>query len=315
MTVTEINMPRLLFTIAVPTYNNAKTLGRTIESCLRQTDLTETEILVVNNASTDATSEVITSYSNHGALRCLNNEKTVTMYENHNVCLQNARGRYVLFCHSDDELDPDAIAILKVHLQSRDYPKRYICWGHSLLFDYSAILTRHGYQTGQLFAGERAAIPFLAGGLTPSGTCYSCDILEYGGFIKSTHRLAASDSSTMVYLALKGFRFEMIQQLIFFRTDASTVVNGIPIKEHLNAYCDTYSNLRNQLDGPAFEKLISLVRSSPYPPFLFLYFIASSYPKIVLSRIVRHIATKPWVLMDQLSQLILWKAIAARWAK
>lgn len=308
--MTDPDSKIVFLTIAIPTYNNAETLARTLESCLGQTDLRDCEVLVVDNASTDSTADVIAHYASHPEVRVIRNENTVLMYDNHNICLQNARGSYILFCHSDDALDGEAVAILKMHLKSKNYPKRYICWGHSLFRDYSDMLSLHGYRTGELFAGEKSPAPFLVAGVTPSGTCYSRDVIDYGGFIKSTHRLARSDSSTMVYLALKGFRFEMLQQFIFFRTDASTAVRTVSISEKLDAYCDTYDHLREHLDENALTNLLKVGR---YPPLSFCYFMASSHPGIVLKELFKWALKKPCILRNKVYRKILRKAVTSLW--
>jgi len=296
-----------LITIAIPTYNNANSILGAIDSCLGQSDLHDCEVLVVNNASTDGSDKLIEAYISNSSLRFVNNEKTVSMFENHNICLMHAKGRYVLFCHSDDTLDIDAIAILKAHLKSRSYPKRYVCWGHSLFRDYSSQLSLHGYRTGQLFSGEQAAKPFLAFGLTPSGTCYSRDILDFGGFVASNHRLAPSDSSTMVYLALKGFRFEMYQQLIFFRTAASTAVPDTRPEDALDAYCDTYRSLMRRIDRDELRKLINLARSFGFIPYSFLFFAAEYEPDMVAKIIVRLSIRTPWSIKNKIFWLIILK--------
>lgn len=300
-----------IITIALPVYNNSTMVGRAIESCLQQSDLAECEVLVVDNASTDGTSYIISDYLENHVLRCVRNERTVTMYENHNICLQKASGRYVLFCHSDDALDVDAVAILKSHLKRRAYPKRYVCWGYSLFRDYSRMLNKHGFRPGQIFAGELAAGAFLVGGVTPSGTCYTRDILDYGGFVYSGHRLAPSDSSTMVYLALKGFRFEMLEELLFFRDNASTAIDSRSIADRVEAYCDTYDHLRNKLDEKYFLRLLRLANGFSYPPYLFWYYMASFYPVIVLKEMIISIIKKPLSIRVNWLMLVLCKAITS----
>lgn len=49
---------RLNFCVIVPTYNNSKTLARVLDSVLRQTS----EVIVVNDGSTDVTSEILKNY-------------------------------------------------------------------------------------------------------------------------------------------------------------------------------------------------------------------------------------------------------------
>ena len=101
----------MLFSILIPTYNNEKTIAKTIESALNQDYKGDYEIVIVNNASTDATLSVIESYDD-AKIKLITNPSTVHMYENHNICIENALGDYVVFCHSDDELMPEALKIL-----------------------------------------------------------------------------------------------------------------------------------------------------------------------------------------------------------
>ena len=310
---TTANSSTVLITIAIPTYNNSGTIARTIESCLAQTEFDNCEVLVVNNASTDDTDKVIHHYAqDNPCLHVITNEATVSMYENHNIALNHAKGRYLLFCHSDDALDHDAIAILKAHLASRNYPKRYVCWGHSLFRDYNSMLSLHGYLTGQLFAGEDAAKPFLICGLTPSGTCYSSDVIDFGGFVECSHRLAPSDSSTMVYLALNGFRFEMYQQLIFHRTSPSTAVASTKPSDALDAYCDTYSHLMERV---SLAELLMLVRLRHAPkafPLFFMFFAAAHLPDQVIKELIKRLLRTPWIIRHRLFWKVLFKALRFR---
>ena len=101
----------MLFSILIPTYNNASTIGKTIESALCQDYKGEYEIVIVNNASTDQTLDIINSY-NDSKIKCITNTSTVHMYENHNICIRHSQGKYVVFCHADDLLVPEALKIL-----------------------------------------------------------------------------------------------------------------------------------------------------------------------------------------------------------
>ena len=105
----------MLFSILIPTYNNEQTIARAISSSLNQDYAGDYEIIVVNNASTDSTLQKIREFTDP-RLKVFTNTLTVHMYENHNLCIQHAKGDYVIFCHSDDELCPSALKIGRAHV-------------------------------------------------------------------------------------------------------------------------------------------------------------------------------------------------------
>jgi glycosyltransferase involved in cell wall biosynthesis len=93
--------------IIVPTYNRAHTLPRALESVLRQTDA-RWRLIVVDDGSTDRTSEVLSTYRD---------ERILYHHYSHNCGASYARNRgvefstseYVAFLDSDDELVPEAV--------------------------------------------------------------------------------------------------------------------------------------------------------------------------------------------------------------
>lgn len=288
-------------TIAIPTFNNAGVLAKSIESCLNQTDLDDYEILIINNASTDNTQSIINKFKRNKLIRSINLKKNISMYTNHNLCVEKALGKYVLFCHADDTLDIDAVKVIKYHLAKRKFPNKYIFWGYGLINDYSYALEKYGLQVGNIFAGERAVLPHLSGGLTPSGTCYSRDILEYGGFLDTTHFLQSSDSSSMVFLALKGFRFEMIDNIISHRVLASTHKPKQKLKTLIASYADAYDLLRKKLSASECNRLLnaSMVYNHA-PPLPYLNYISNFNPKEILVPMIVHSILRPWLLGKKL---------------
>ena len=91
--------------IIIPVYNVEKYIGRCIESCLKQ-DLPrdEYEILIVNDGSSDGSMEVVRQYAQ------LNNNIRIVEQENaglsaaRNTGIQNAKGEYLWFVDSDDDI-------------------------------------------------------------------------------------------------------------------------------------------------------------------------------------------------------------------
>ncbi|MGI8557472.1 MAG: glycosyltransferase family 2 protein [Solirubrobacteraceae bacterium] len=95
-----------LVSIAIPTFNRAATLERALASALAQTH-PETEILVSDNASTDATAELCAAHA--GRVRYLRQPRNVGPTENFNTLFRECRGDYVLMLADDDWLDPDYV--------------------------------------------------------------------------------------------------------------------------------------------------------------------------------------------------------------
>jgi glycosyltransferase involved in cell wall biosynthesis len=108
------------FTIAIPVYNGVNNVANAVESAIRQDYEFEFEVLVVDNNSNDGTGKILDNYSDK--IEIVKNVKTISMYENHNVCLKKAKGDYVLFCHSDDVVHKNALSILHKELSSYDFP-------------------------------------------------------------------------------------------------------------------------------------------------------------------------------------------------
>lgn len=244
----------MLLTIAIPCYNNRRTISKAIDSALNQNYDSEYEVLVVDNASTDGTSEVIARY-NSPKLRVVTNPTTINIFQNHNVCLREAKGDYVVFCHSDDELMPQALRVLEHKIKERQFPDRYILWGRSMYRDYSTNLRRINYQQDTILTGEDAVHFFIMRpwGLTPSGTCYSRhSTVERGGFDEDmVSPLVPHDWTILIKSAMNCFEFEQMNRLILKRFSASTAKDSnselVTMEAHhyaielfLNSLSDSY---------------------------------------------------------------------------
>lgn len=291
-----------LITVAIPTYNNEATIGNTIESCLNQETEIAYEVLVVNNASTDGTKKVIEEHKND-KLKYAENDHTVTLYENHDACLRQASGRYVIFCHSDDRLESHAVETFARKLKQRNFPKKYILFGHSMFRDFSIHLNNGGFYLNEMIVGENAPLLFMNSGLTPSGTCFSKDsLLELDGFLRTEHRLAAGDMTSMLYFALKGFRFEMIDEMIFNRTYASTAVEGRKLEDTLDSVDEAFEHFYKVVDKNDFSKLLNTSIRLKVTPLL-LYYAISKYPshkKEMATLLLKVVLKHPMLLRKRL---------------
>jgi len=300
-------MTNPLITIAIPVYNNEKTIRKTIDSCLNQDTNINYEILVVDDASDDSIPEILASYSDN-KIRIKTLKDRVPLIANHNICLNNSLGDYIIFCHADDELEPNAIERVSKQLKSRNYPKKYVMWGHSLFRDYYLQLKKAGFRTNEMIVGEYASLLPMHGGLTPSGTCYSREsFLELGGFVNVDIMLAPSDITTMLYLALNGFSFEMIDEMIFIRRGASTMTNETQASKFLEAYDNAYLNFIKITSKEEIKNLISISTQHNEKPFYFYYSLAqdSNFKRDIKRVIVREIIMHPWQIKRKIVRKIL----------
>jgi glycosyltransferase involved in cell wall biosynthesis len=94
-------MPRV--SIILPTYNWAKYIAHAIESVCKQT-YTDYEFLIINDGSTDATEEIILSYSQkYPKIIYVKNEKNLHLVRTLNKWLHLAQGEYIARIDDDDE--------------------------------------------------------------------------------------------------------------------------------------------------------------------------------------------------------------------
>ncbi|MFT4049388.1 MAG: glycosyltransferase family 2 protein [Solirubrobacterales bacterium] len=91
--------------VCIPTYNYARFLPRTIGSVLDQT-YDDLEVIVVDDASTDDTDEVMERYADDPRVSYVKNDPNLGLFKNFNHCASLARGRYLKFLCADDWLDP-----------------------------------------------------------------------------------------------------------------------------------------------------------------------------------------------------------------
>ncbi len=90
-----------LVSVIMPTYNRAHTIQRAIKSILNQT-YKDFEIIIVDDASTDSTPEVIRNI-NDKRIRYLRHEKNKGAPAARNTGIRAACGEFIAFQDSDDE--------------------------------------------------------------------------------------------------------------------------------------------------------------------------------------------------------------------
>ena len=105
--------PQYDLQIIVPAYNVERFVAQCLESALHQKTRYSYIITVVNDGSTDRTSEIIESYSTQHSDRMeVINQENRGFSGARNVALKYLRGKYITFLDSDDMLEDGAIESL-----------------------------------------------------------------------------------------------------------------------------------------------------------------------------------------------------------
>ncbi len=106
----KISLPQKIdeikVSIVVPTYNNEKYLPKCLMSLMQQT-LKEIEIIVVNDGSTDRTSEILEEFSKADFRIKIINQQNKKQGAARNNGMNAANGEYIGFIDSDDWVDLD----------------------------------------------------------------------------------------------------------------------------------------------------------------------------------------------------------------
>lgn len=100
-------MESVKVSVIVPVYNGAETLDKCIASLLLQT-LSPTEIIVVNDGSTDATAAVLEKYPQ---IRTITKPNAGQGYAR-NDGIAAARGEYIAFVDADDTIEPNMLEVM-----------------------------------------------------------------------------------------------------------------------------------------------------------------------------------------------------------
>lgn len=109
------------FSIIIPTYNRAAFLSRAIISVLQQS-FTDFECIIVDDASTDTTQEIVCGFTDP-RIRYIKNEQNLERCRSRNLGMAQAKGNYICFLDSDDYHESFHLETLYDEIVSRSYPK------------------------------------------------------------------------------------------------------------------------------------------------------------------------------------------------
>lgn len=128
-----------LVSIIMPTYNSSRFVAESIESILRQS-YSNFELLITDDVSTDNTFEILKSYAQKdNRIKIFRLDCNMGAGYARNKSIQEAKGRYIAFCDSDDTWMPN-----KLEKQIRFMQKNNYCFCFASYFTCNEEGNRQG---------------------------------------------------------------------------------------------------------------------------------------------------------------------------
>lgn len=94
----------MLFSVIMCTYNSKNTLNYAVESVLKQ-EWNDWELLILDNGSTDGTVDLLLEYEKQEQrISCIYRKDNVGWCKGISICLEQAKGQYMMFLGADDLL-------------------------------------------------------------------------------------------------------------------------------------------------------------------------------------------------------------------
>lgn len=214
-----------LVTICIPVYNGQDYIGLTIKSVLSQS-YKNTELLIVNNASTDETEKKIKSFSDL-RIRYIKNEKNIGMKGNWNKAVKEARGEFVKLLPADDLLYSDCIEKqVQAFIANLEANISIVCCGRDIIDGNGRVLLKRSFFGFHgVINGQRAIKAIICSGTNrlgePGAILFRKDeFLKTGDFDDKFPYVI--DLNTWIKLLCRGNLYVFPESLCAFRVSKSS---------------------------------------------------------------------------------------------
>lgn len=138
-----------LVSAIITVYNTEKYIAQAVQSILNQT-FTDFELIIINDASTDGTFEILQSFEDERIV-LINNEVNQGIPKNANIGLKLAKGDYIAKMDADDISHPKRFERQLEYFKAN--PKLVICGSWAQIFDADDVLIRTPVTHDEIKAG------------------------------------------------------------------------------------------------------------------------------------------------------------------
>ncbi len=196
--------------VVIPVYNGADYLGEAIESVLDQT-FTDFEIIVVNDASPDHTTRVVSDFDDP-RLKYIVHEKNRGLPASRNTGVQASRGRFIALLDQDDIFHREKLQLHVAFLEK--YPQVGVTYNSRFEFIHSFRIIRELWRAPRTvtLADLVLSYPF-----SPSDIVLRREWLYRIDLFDESNVFAGEDLNTNCRLALTGCKFGLVDRALNFR--------------------------------------------------------------------------------------------------
>jgi glycosyltransferase involved in cell wall biosynthesis len=215
-------MSKPLVSVIISVFNGEKYLPQAIESILNQT-LTNFELIIVNDNSTDSTLEVLQDYKDD-RIKVITNDQNIGTYPSANKALKIATGDYIARLDADDISYPNRLQEQYDFIQDK---------GEAIVGSWAKIINQHGTEIGKWGAHQYLPLPdqnvvraIFGSPVIHSASFMSRELLnKLGGYSEQERRVMDYDLWTRAIAA--GVKiYSLSQYLIARRTHAENMTSN-----------------------------------------------------------------------------------------
>jgi len=207
----------LELTVSMPAYNCGKYIKRTIESVLQQKGVAF-ELIIIDDASTDNTLEVINSF-NDERIRLFRNAENKGIGFCHNKVIENSRAPFISHVDSDDIVLPGAFRKMLDKIKSSDDIGQVHCYYFTV--DEKGQITREAFRNRRKYVlGNIRENMDYKEALLVKGSAFCCGLRTYKKAIfsvigKFNEEIKCGEDYEMALRIIDKFKIKLVPEFLY----------------------------------------------------------------------------------------------------
>lgn len=211
--LSEAQLGETALSVLVPVYNERRTVEQTLRRLLEVPFPQTIEVIVVDDGSTDGSTEVLHGLSSLSGVQVLTHPRNSGKGAAIQTALRHARGKFMVIQDADEELDPNDLLPMFERVRSGEAS---VCYGSRFLGDTGRFRLRPIYLANRLLNKLCNLLNGLQ--LTDMNTCYKMMRTDIARRLNLSSRGFAMEPEITTKLARMGI--DIIEHAISYRPRA-----------------------------------------------------------------------------------------------